>query len=317
MQKMIVGSVILLVAQIALTLAVYTGDKNMEAAAPETPFLDFSVDAVRSMQIRDAQGRELLLEKEGQAWLVAAASTVPADVEKIRGTLDKLASLRQGFVVAVSRDATRRFKVDGDEFEKHLVLRGESELLADFYLGTSPAFRQIHARRADSRDIITVSLNSFELESEADKWLDKSLAKFKGDELAGIEFSEFVLKNGDDGWRLDGLAENQEANTGKVNELASKAGNLTARGVIEQETAKPLFEAPAFRFTALRKDGGKTDYLFARENEESWLLKLSDRNFYLKVRAEAVEELRGVTRESLLSQTGETVLESTVSPATE
>ncbi len=300
MKKMIIAAMVLLFVQIGLTLTFYASDKGIGEGAPDTPFLTFSPDAVHSLQLTNGDGKSVVIEKNKDGWIIPAHFSAPADQSKVKVLLDKLAGMKQGFVVATTEDAAKRFKVDSKSFEKHVVLQDGDKTLADFYVGTSPAFRQVHARRAENDQIVTIPLSSFELESSADKWLDTSLATIKDTDLIGLTVGDIKLTKEKDGWQLEGLKEGEKINKEEVNVLLTKVRGLAIQDVLDPTKFSALFAQPAFRFSTVRKGGKKVEYLFAKGQDDFYVLKMSDQNLYLKVHSLPVEALQKVTRDKLV-----------------
>ena len=300
MKKMIIAALVLLFAQIGLSLALNLGTKNIGEGTPDTPFLTFSPDAVQSLAITSGEGRNVLLQKGKDGWIMPAHFSAPVDQNKVKVLLDKLSELKQGFVVATSAEAAKRFKVDAESFENHVVLKGAEQTLADFYIGTSPAFRQVHARRGDHNEIINIPLSSFELAPANDKWLDTSLATIKDEDLIGLNFADFKLKKADKGWQVEALQDGEKVNHEAVNALVNKAGGLIVQDVLDPAEVADLFNKPLFHFTAVRTDGREVEYLFAKGKEDFYVLKMSDRDFYLKMTALQVEALQKETHDKLV-----------------
>lgn len=297
---MIILAMVLLFAQIGLTLAFNLGNKGVGAGATDTPFLSFSPDAVQSLEITNGEGEKLVLTKDKGDWTVPAYFSAPVDQDKVKELLAKLAELKQDFVVATSTEAAKRFKVDSEGFENHVVLRGVEKQLVDFYVGSSPAFRQVYARLGDSAEIITIQLNSFELETAGDKWLDTALATLKDEDIVGLTFEAFKLKKADKGWQLENLKEHEQINREELNAVVAKARGVIVQDVLDSAKSSNLFARPVFRFTAVRKDGGQVEYLFAKGEDDFYVLKLSDRNFYFRVPTPTVKGLLEVSREKLV-----------------
>lgn len=300
MKKMITAAMVLLLAQIGLTLLFNLSNKDIGTGAPDTPFLTFSPDAVQSLEIANGEGKSVVLKKDKDGWVVPAHFSAPVDRNKVKELLDKLAEMKQGFVVATSAEAAKRFKVDSEGFENHVVLRGAEKPLTEFYVGTSPAFRQVHARRGDSAEIVTIPLSGFDLETAADKWLDTSLATLKDEDIVGLTFDAFKLKKADNGWQLEDLKEDEKINREEVDAVVTKARGVVVQDVLDPAKSSNLIARPAFRFTAVRKDGRQVEYLFAKGEDDFYVLKMSDRDLYFKVHTLSVEALQKATREKLV-----------------
>jgi hypothetical protein len=90
--------------------------------------------------------------------------------------LDKIVALRAPWPIATSGSSASRFEVAEDNYQRHVeLLDGDDDVLAEFFLGTSPGYQRVHARVADSSDIFSVELSNFELSANLDSWMDKSL----------------------------------------------------------------------------------------------------------------------------------------------
>jgi hypothetical protein len=292
MRKMIIGATVLLIVQLGLTVALFLGNKDVDAAPPDTVFLGFAPEAVRSLTITDEKGETLELVKNSDGWVIPKHFSAPVDKIKMDTLLGKLAALKQGFVVATSDDAASRFKVGDGAFNDHVTVKGEEKTLADFYVGTSPAFRQVHARRSDSKDIVIVDLDAYEFATSPDQWLDRSLMKVHEDDLSALEFDGVTLRKERDGWRLDGLGEDESPNKTGIDALIVKVSGLLIEDVLDPHTVSGLFAKPAYHFVAVSKDGKKVQYEFAKIDENSYALKTSDTEVYGKVTAASVASLQ-------------------------
>ncbi|TKB27990.1 DUF4340 domain-containing protein [Desulfopila sp. IMCC35006] len=303
MKKMITAALALLLVQVGLVLVLNMGSKGIEANTPDTLFLNFSPDAVQSLQITDGEGKTIVVKKDPSGWLMPEHFSAPVSGNKVKALVEKLAGIKQGFIVATSTDAAKRFKVDAGNFADHVVLQGADKTLADFYVGTAPVFRQVHARRADSNAIITIALSSFELETAADKWLDTSVATIKDADLVGLSVGDIKLKKTAEGWQLEGLKEGEKINGKEVDALVTSACGLAVQDVLDPKQVAGLFSNPVFGFTTVRKDGRNVEYLFGKGKDDYYVLKASDRNLYFKVHALPVENLQKMTREKLIEGT--------------
>ena len=234
-------------------------------------------------------------------WQVAG---VQADADKMTSTLEKLASVAVTWPVASSSASAQRFEVDEDSFQRRLrVMAGENQL-AELFLGTSPGYQQVHARRSDSDDIYSVGLSNYELGVNTDDWLDKALLAASGTPnsitlnfLSADEPRQETLLRGEEGWLHNGMPADQDAagtyanrfTTLRVLGLAgdTEAQTMLAEVVVTQGDASTTFSiakvADQDEYVISGESGGK--YRLATYVAEQLLMTDAD----FAVKAELME----------------------------
>lgn len=204
---------VLLVLQVVLVLLLSSGGQADEDSA--AVLLEFDPDQVTGLLISNAD-QQVALSKGDDGWQVAG---YPADVAKVNVVLNKLASLAGPWPVATTPASAARFEVAQDKFQRRVQVQSDREIPA-LYLGTSPGFQKVHARRADRDAIYSVKLSNFELPFDVDGWLDKNLLAFDPApetitlvrlNSAGQVQSDSaeVLTNTEEGWLFNGEAANE------------------------------------------------------------------------------------------------------------
>jgi hypothetical protein len=131
--------------------------------------------------------------------------------------------------VATSAGAAGRFQVSEDSFQRRIVLSSNGEVLAEFYLGTSPGYQQVHARRAGSDDIYSVGLSNYQVPAEPGEWLDKTLLQSQGEIEAVVRDGAWSVERGEEGWLVNGGAADQ----GAVEQLVERLEQLRVTGLAE------------------------------------------------------------------------------------
>lgn len=303
MQRTIVAAAALLFVQIALAVALNMTDTGDHGVSPAAPLFGFTPDGVTALEIAGPAGERLTIRKTETGWMLPDAFDAPASDDQVNTLLGKLADLKQGMAVATSEEAAKRFKVAENGFERHVVVKKGEETVGDFYVGTSPAFRQVHARKAGSPEILTVALSTFELETSPDKWLDKNLFQLKKEEMEALVFADFTLQKKDENWQLADLEEGRETAKEAADDLAGGVSGLTIQDVLPPQDASALFGGePALLFTVNLKNGKTLEYRFAKPEADYFVVKRSDRELYGKVHTIQAENLRKYTREKLIKQ---------------
>lgn len=300
MKKIIIIAAALLVLQIGLAVTLHVGDRGSSIVTPDTPLLGFAADAVTALEITDPEKDRIVLQKNGTSWVLPDVFAAPANTEQVSALLARLAGLKQGFAVATSSAAAKRFKVADDLFQRHVVIKAGDSVVGDLYVGTSPGFRQIHARKAGSEGVFAVELSTFEMETGADQWLDKNMFKIKEEDIDTIAFADFTLQKKESGWQLVGLPEGQVTDAKAAGDLVAKVSGLTVQTILKPQEAEPLFtKAPALHYTITRKGGGAADFRLVKAEGDYYVLKQSERDLFCKVHSLLVESLVKVGRDSL------------------
>jgi len=180
----------------------------------EGPWIALDDERVDRIEVSD-RGSVVKVAKDNDDWMV---DDYPADERKIVDILEKLVGLKAPWPVATSRDALQRFEVDEAAFQRRLRVYEGKEVRLDLYLGTSPGYQRVHARKGEDDEVYSVALSNYELPVNVDGWLDKALlASEDSPTKVAARFSdgrETVLRQQAEGWLVDDEAANQaEAQT--------------------------------------------------------------------------------------------------------
>lgn len=280
------GRINLLSGLLAVQLVIIAGVFLLQTGygeARQGPLLDFAADAVDELRISDgAQDRTLTLSRDEDGWRLPDG--LPADTDKISDVLSKLAGLQAPWPVATSAGAIERFEVADEQHQRHLTLRADDTTVADLYLGTSPGYQRVHARRAGDSEVYSVELANYQVPADADEWLDKTLLQPRGEISAVARAGAWTLRTGDAGWLVDEVAADAEA----ADELVRRLAQLRVAGTAEApgENVEPT---ASLRITDA--DGTYELLLFAGEDEAPYRVRSERRDGYFEVAAHVAEQL--------------------------
>ena len=202
-------------------------------------FINFNETEIQAFQI--SEGENLVkIERGGDQWLV---SGFLADATKASGLLGKISKLDAAWPVAQSEASAERFEVTKNKFQRKVTIFGEDDFVLDeFYLGTSPGYQRVHARRVDADEIYSVKLSNYEFGLKVDDWMDKTLIKVTGDvseillmKASGELGSKAVsLVDNDGGWSIDSQMADQPA----VKTYLDRFSNLRVLGISNEKGQK-------------------------------------------------------------------------------
>ncbi|MCY4657077.1 MAG: DUF4340 domain-containing protein [Gammaproteobacteria bacterium] len=229
--------------------------------SPEGPgqFLDFDPSSVNAMTIVSDE-ETVDLRKNDELWELS--NGLPADQNKISDLIEKISNLNAGWPVATSASTAERFEVTEENFQKRVTLKSNDNVLADFFLGTSPGYQRVHART--DGPVYSVKLSNYEFGSKASSWLNKQLLRPEGRINRIEKIGNFVLTHSDEGWTA---SEEGELDSGSVESFVQRFTNLTVYEIDESE----LPAVPRSSFVLLDESGEFEIDLFFVEEEEDWL----------------------------------------------
>ncbi|MCI5138334.1 MAG: hypothetical protein D3922_07935 [Candidatus Electrothrix sp. AR1] len=155
----------------------------------------------------------------------------------------------------------------------------------------------------------SIPVGSHEVDVEADSWLDRTLADLNKDELKAVALADISLSKKEEAkekgkekvWLLDG-ATKEEIEKEAVDKLLNKVTAISVQSVLDPATSAELFtKDPAVQFTVTKQDDSTVTYAFAKNDEDDYfILKMSDNELYFKVGKWLVEDLTEAKREKLL-----------------
>ena len=218
----------LLAVQLLIVAGLLVGSVT-ESDAEAERFLAFDPAAVTKFTVAEADEAVLLLrEGDGDAAAWRLESGLPADADKANELLAEFADLAAPWPVATSSDSAERFEVTESTHQRRLTLENADEVLADFFLGTSPGYRRVHARAAGEDEIYSLDFSNYEAPTDADQWLDKALLASAGEPSSIALEGAWRLAKSEDRWLLDDAPADAEA----ADKLAGRFEDLRVLGTV-------------------------------------------------------------------------------------
>lgn len=257
-------------------------------------FLQYDPAAATRVDISEGD-KNLSLTRDGDAWQVAE---YPADADKVAKVIEKFADMRAAWPVATTAEGARRFEVSDDNHQRRLRIAKGDDVLADVLLGTSPGYRRVHARAADSDDVYSIDFSNFELPAEVDDWLDRMLLAADGDVSALALADAWQLTKADEGWLVDGAAADQD----KAGALAERIKNLAVTGLSTMDTAAAQLQGA---LTATDGAGDYTLQVYRTEEPDEYAFVSSRREGRFKVANYIAEQIVVAADDLLPETTGE------------
>lgn len=302
MKKWITILSALLTLQIALAAGLFVNRDRYGAFVTEEKMIVYDVKEVDALEIEDGEKRKLVLKRESDVWTIPAIDGFPADKNAVERLLEKLEGLEKGWPVATTSGAAKRFKVADDEFERKLTLSKGESVISSLFVGTSPGLRKVHVRLPGEDEVYSVELNTYEMETEREDWIDKSVLSLRAEDVAGIELPNLTLVRHNGRMDPEDLEDDDEAVKEEVDRLIDRIAGLKIKSILGKEK-KPeyLQEDPELRYTVKLASGDSRDYVFSKPKDESYyVLKSSVREEYFSVDTWLVDRIKEVEREEFV-----------------
>ncbi|MEM1114127.1 MAG: DUF4340 domain-containing protein [Pseudomonadota bacterium] len=224
-----------LLAQVGLAITLQRAAQNAANGNAPPPLFDFEPNAVSDIHITDTQGNETVLLRLGSRWTLPELEDLPADGVRINRLLAAITRGETGWPVADTVAARQRFQVAGYHYRRRIIMAGESELLGTVYLGTSPGFRQVHARNDAADSIYSLRLNTFEIPAQSEDWLDRRLLQVRAP--VSITADGYRLTREGDSWRS---ASGAVPDSREVSALLEALRTLQVTALADQDMQREL-----------------------------------------------------------------------------
>ena len=280
---------VIAVIQVALIAFTWSGKTDLKSHSGSSTLLTFSQTDVDAILIEDKENK-ILITKKDDKWLLPDG--FPADGNKVKNLLEKLAGLQYGLPVATSKQSLSRFRVAENEFSRHLQLKSGEKILAELYLGTGAGARQSHLRSGNQDSVYTAAIGSYDLPFKYDEWQDKKILQFKAAEVSSLELGDIKLdretgaaeKEPPSPWQSKSLPPDTVINQHEINQGMEKLANLQFSKTLKQEEVENCdLSKPALTIKIRYADNERT-YLFAEINDsEDICLKVSDKTEYFQL----------------------------------
>jgi hypothetical protein len=258
---------ILLLLQLTLTAALYWPQAQQQGAA-ESLLTGAQADAVTSFTI-SGDASEVTLSRSDSGWTLD--SGLPADAAKVDLLLDALLDSDPGYAIANSDSAARRFEVSEEDFQRRVTLATEGGATLTAFIGSSPAFRKVHARAAGSSAVHVLDLNSYDAPSAAESWLDRKLLAVNNIDAIALAGQRFVLAG--DSWVREGDA-GETPDAQALEDLVQALAALQVSGLAGEED-RALAEAGATAVALTLSREGESLSLTLLENDDRFFARSS------------------------------------------
>jgi len=295
----------LLVAQLALALVLGLRGADLAPAAAQGPLLDFARDEVDRILVLGGDGKETELVRRQGAWLIPALGDFPAARYKVEGLLDKLAAAERRLPVATTREASSRFRVADEAFERRVTLAADGRELGVLYLGDSPGFRRLFVRAGGEQAVHEAEIGLFDAPAAASDWAERSVLHLAEEDIHRVELPDLTLERDDSGWRLADPAPGEALDQAAAARAVRLLANLSYLAVLGTQTpAEYGLDTPALSFRVALASSDVIEYRLSR-TDPPIVLGVSNRPQLFELADYTTQDLAALTRASLLVESAD------------
>ncbi len=291
-----------LAVQLALAAVLWLSGSNYASFKATDPLLAFDPTAVDRIDIDESGANSVALAKRDGAWAVPAMADFPADSAKVTTLLTKLAELKKGWPAATSGEAAQRFKVTGETHERRIVLRSGDKTIGEFLFGTSPSFRQVHARASGDDNIYNVAFANYDAGVRGEDWINRDLLSVADDKIASIAIGDVTLDRKEGKYKLAGLGDGEQQKESEIWKLVGSVTRPTfetVQGKGQEALAK--VEQPDIQVSIKRTDGTNVVLKYKKEQAGGAYLFTSSASDYLfRVDDARIQPILKAKRETLV-----------------
>ena len=181
----VLSGILVLQAAIAIGLALSRPDYGAFEASE--PLLSFDAATIQEVAIDEGGGESVILRRHEGGWRLPGLYDFPASEEEVTDLLARLNDLKKGLPVAVSGSAPKRFKLTDAEHERRIVLRGNDQTLGEVIFGSSPTYRQVHAKTPDDAAVYSVAFATYDAGTRPEDWIDRDYLNLPEEEISKVE----------------------------------------------------------------------------------------------------------------------------------
>lgn len=294
--------------QLMLALALAFGGDDDGAYKATRPLVQIAPAEVSKIEIAAADGETLILALAGEGWAAPEFGDLPVRGEMVDQLVADLAAVKRGWPVARTHGGAARLQVADGDFERRVAFFVGDEAADTLFLGASPTFRRIYARRAGEADVYNIGFTAADAPTSLARWTSPDLlavGEAETDEItiARRDGGAITLVKRDDVFVLADLTKDEAMNGAAALRVARQALS-GAFDAVQAGDAGDLGESEALLTVTLKTRGGLRTrrYIPAEGEGGDMLLKASERPQIFRIAQTRVSALTDIARADLLDE---------------
>jgi len=286
--RSVVTLLLVLLIQCGIIGAVYWPQQGPVQQPTSPGLVTFDPAIIDQIRIEDEYNNETLLAKAGERWLLPELEGLPADPAKVAELLASITAQDDSWPIAQSTAARQRFQVADYHFQRSVSLGSADKQLATIYLGTSPGFRKVHARKQGTDAIYSINFNVFDAPGLSGTWVEPRLLQIRTP--MQITADSYSLRREPEQW-ISGTGGAPDAR--ELEALLNALRTLQVDGVAAADLQRELAAAEADLVLQVQSLTGQTTLeLFSLEGR--YFISSSEYALYFTISAYDFDRLTGI-----------------------
>ena len=288
MNRSVVTLLLVLLIQCGIIGAVYWPQQGPMQQPTSYGLVTLDPASIDHIRIEDEYDNEALLVKTGEQWVLPELEGLPADAAKVVELLASITAQDNSWPIAQSTAARQRFQVADYHFQRSVSLGGAGKQLATIYLGTSPGFRKVHARKNGTDAIYSINFNAFDAPGLSGAWVEPRLLQIRAP--MQITADSYSLHRESEQW-ISGTGGAPDAR--ELEALLNALHTLQVDGVAAEDLQRELAAAEADLLLQVQSLTGQTTLeLFSLEG--SYFINSSEYALFFTISAYDFDRLTGI-----------------------
>ena len=299
-----------LVVQIAILVVTRLPGRE---AAPEPLLAGLEAGAVSRIEIEDGADGHVVMDREGDGWVLSDAGGYPADGTRIAGLLDRLAAARRDRLVARTEAGRLELRVAPDGFERRVRIDAGADGYL-LYVGTTAGTGAGHVRVDGEDEVWSVDgMAPWQVAADRSDWVDPVYLRVEADRIAAFELvnaaGSFRFERSDGEWTSPVPGAGVVLDQDRVTAFVDRVSTLRMRRPLGTEPPGDyrLAERAAEVRLALSPDedgeGGSLELLILAggDDDYDYVVKSSDSEYYVEVPSFTLADLVDADRSTFVT----------------
>lgn len=297
---------IILVLQIALSIWIYTGQRELDTFEAKQKLITLNKDDLQGLELVELSKNEetlkketksLVLNREGSAWNVKISDgfTFKALDSKVNELISNFIRIKRPLPVATSKISHTQLELTKDSFNKKIAFK-TSDKEEVLMLGKSAGFKEVFARKSNEDNSYSIAFDVYSLEFDPMKWIDTDILVIDSSKIKNVKLPKVELKRKDNSFVL---SDNDKVSldTDKVNSIFKAIANLKIQSVLANKNKglKELVKKVTFTYGENKKT-----YSFFVNSDNEYNLTVNGMPYIFTVAKAPVDKILGFKKDELI-----------------